>query len=182
MWSARVIAFLVMMLTANAASAANALTSLVITGMSPAFDPTVTQYTVPLPANCSVAVAATLGTPTDLLYIQSSPTASGAVRNAYVCGGKKIDIIVYRNWKEVGRYTVTPVAMVVPPPPPPPPPLSGLVSAGLSPSFNPATKCCTLQRTPPCAVPVTAPLAAAIRGVYVAQHETRIGVVAQAGG
>ena len=71
-WSARVIAFLVMMLTANAASAANALTSLVITGMSPAFDPTVTQYTVPLPANCSVAVAATLGTPTDLLYIQRS--------------------------------------------------------------------------------------------------------------
>jgi uncharacterized protein (DUF1800 family) len=135
---------------------------------------------VPLPANCSVAVAATLGTPTDLLYIQSSPTASVAVRNAYVCGGKKIDIIVYRNWKEVGRYTVTPVAMVVPPPPPPPPPLSGLVIAGLSPSFNPATKAYTLQRTSSCAVPVTATLTDATNRMYVANNETTSGMLRQA--
>lgn len=121
-WSVRVFTLIGMLFSASTAFAAGALTNLVVAGLSPAFDPNVTSYTVPLPANCSVAVTATLATPTNMLYIQSNLTTSGAVRNAYVCGGKKIDIIVYKNWTEVGRYTITPVNTPPPPPPPPPPP------------------------------------------------------------
>ena len=45
-WSLRVIATAVMLCTAGTAYAAGALSNLVIAGLSPAFDPNVTQYTV----------------------------------------------------------------------------------------------------------------------------------------
>lgn len=179
-WGARTIAFLGILFTAQTAFAAGALSNLVIAGLSPAFDPNVTQYTVPQPANCSVAVTATLATATNNLYIQSTQTASGAVRNAYVCGGKKIDIIIYKNWTEVGRYTVTPVVAPPPPPPPPPPALSALAIEGLMPAFSPATTAYTLQRTAACAVPVTATLSDATNKLYVSNTETASGAMRQA--
>lgn len=87
------------------------LTSLVAANLSPAFDPNMTQYTVPMPSNCSVPVKVTVDNPTNpnlKLYIASNPTSSGATVNAWVCNGKsKIDIIIYDVWKEVGHYTVT---------------------------------------------------------------------------
>jgi uncharacterized protein (DUF1800 family) len=179
-WSARVMAFLVMVLSANAAFAAGALSNLVISGMSPMFDPSVTQYTVPTPANCSVAVTATLTDTTNKLYIQSTLTTSGTVRNAYVCGGKKIDVIVYKNWTEVGRYTVTPVVMVATPPPPPPAALTGLTITGLMPAFSPSVTAYTLQRTASCAVPVTATLTDPTNKLYIANSETASGALRQA--
>jgi uncharacterized protein (DUF1800 family) len=179
-WSARVTALVGMLFSASTAFAAGALSNLVVAGLSPAFDPSVTQYTVPLPANCSVAVTATLATATNQLYIQSNPTSSGAVRNAYVCGGKKIDIIVYKNWTEVGRYIITPVNTPPPPPPPPPPALSGLVIEGLMPAFSPSVTAYTLQRTASCSVPVTATLADPTNNLYVANSATPSGTVRQA--
>lgn len=183
-WSARVTAVLVTLggtlLSASTAFAAGALSNLVIAGMSPAFDPNVTQYTVPQPASCSVNVTATLAVATNQLYIQSNATTSGAVRSAYVCGGKKIDIIIYKNWTEVGRYTVTPVNTPPPPPPPPPPALSGLTIAGLMPAFSPAVTQYTLQRTASCSVPVTATLADPTNNLYISNTAAPSGVTKQA--
>lgn len=179
-WSVRVFTLIGMLFSASTAFAAGALTNLVVAGLSPAFDPNVTSYTVPLPANCSVAVTATLATPTNMLYIQSNLTTSGAVRNAYVCGGKKIDIIVYKNWTEVGRYTITPVNTPPPPPPPPPPALSGLVISGLVPAFDPTVTSYTLPRTASCAVPVTATLTDPTNKLYVSNGATMSGATAQA--
>jgi uncharacterized protein (DUF1800 family) len=179
-WSVRAAAVCVMLLTASTAYAAGALTNLVITGLSPAFDPNVTSYTVPQPANCTVNVTATLATATNQLYIQSNATASGATRSAYVCGGKKIDIIIYKNWTEVGRYIVTPVAMPPAPPPPPPPALSALVIASLSPTFAPATANYTIPRTAACSVPVTATLSDPTNKLYISNAETASGAMRQA--
>jgi uncharacterized protein (DUF1800 family) len=178
--SLRAIAVLLMLGMASTASAAGALSNLIVTGLSPAFDPNVTNYTVPLPANCSVTVTATLVTPTNQLYIQSNATTSGTPRNTYVCGGKKIDIIVYQNWKEVGRYLITPVAAPPAPPPPPPPALASLTIAGLSPMFAPGTTAYQIQRTAACAVPVTATLADPANRLYIANTETASGVTRQA--
>ncbi len=179
-WSARVVALVGMLFSASTAFAAGALTNLVVAGLSPAFDPNVTAYTVPLPANCSVAVTATLADATNKLYVQSSLIASGTLKNTYVCGGKKIDIIVYKNWTAVGRYIITPVNTPPPPPPPPPPALSGLVIAGLMPAFSPAVTSYTLQRTASCAVPVTATLTDPTNKLYVSNSETASGMLRQA--
>src|SRR5439155_23879429 len=113
-----------------------------------------------------------LATPTNKLYIQSGETVSGAVKNAYVCDGKKIDIVIYKVWTEVGRYTITPVVPATPPPPPPPPPpaLSGLVIAGLAPAFDPAVKNYAIPRTG-CAVTVTATLATLTNKLYIQSGE-----------
>ncbi|MDP0881001.1 hypothetical protein, partial [Klebsiella variicola] len=76
-------------------------------GMTPAFAPDVYQYSIPRTEACSIPVVATLIDPAHMLYVASTPTASGSTRNAWVCNGKtSIEIIVYENWKEVGHYTV----------------------------------------------------------------------------
>lgn len=168
------------LLGASTAFAAGALSNLVIAGLSPAFDPNVTQYTVPVASGCSVNVTATLTTATNQLYIQSNLTASGAVRSAYVCDGKKIDIIIYKNWAEQGRYTITPVKAAPVPPPPPPPALSGLVIEGLMPAFSPAVAQYTLQRTASCSVPVTATLTDPTNNLYVSNSATPSGTIRQA--
>ena len=99
------------------------LSSLVADNLSPAFDPNITQYTVPTPANCSVPVKVTVensSNPNLKIYISSNPTTSGATVNAWVCDGKtKVDIIVYDVWKEVGHYLITPVGEPVSTSPPP---------------------------------------------------------------
>lgn len=180
-WSARIAAVVIGLGgTATSAFAAGALSNLVIAGLSPAFDPNVTQYTVPQPANCSVNVTATLAVSTNQLYIQSNATNSGALRSAYVCDGKKIDIIIYKNWVEQGRYTVTPVKAAPVPPPPPPPALTGLAIAGLMPAFDPTVTQYTLQRTAACSVPVTATLADATNNLYISNTAAPSGTMKQA--
>lgn len=142
-------------------AAGGKLSNLVVQNLSPAFNSEVKQYTVPQPSNCAVPVTATLADTGLRLYIASTETASGATRSAWVCNGKtKIDIVVYKNWTEVDRYTITPMAQQTAPTPPPPPPVSGklsnLVATGLSPAFDPAITQYTVPRPMNCSVPVTA--------------------------
>jgi uncharacterized protein (DUF1800 family) len=100
------------------------LSSLVIENLMPAFSPMTFNYTMPRPAGCAVPVTATLTNPALKLQVSSMDTPSGTTRLAYVCGGSKINIVIYQVWTEVGRYTVTLVGEAPPPPPsvPPPPP------------------------------------------------------------
>lgn len=179
-WCVRAAVLSAGLMTASTASAAGALSGLVIAGLNPAFDPNVASYTVPQPSSCSVAVTATLATATNQLYIQSTAIASGAKYNAYVCGGKKIDIVIYKNWVEQGRYTITPVVVPAAPPPPPPPALSALVIAGLSPAFSPATTSYTIQRTAACSIPVTATLSDPANKLFISSTETASGATRSA--
>ena len=116
-WSLRVAAVSVMLLSASTAYAAGALSNLVIAGLSPAFSPATAKYTIQRTAACSVPVRATLTDPTNRLYISDSETASGVLRQAWVCDGKtKITIVIYKVWTEVGRYTIDVVGTAPPPP------------------------------------------------------------------
>lgn len=184
---------------ASASAADGTLSNLVVAGLTPAFSPGVTQYTIPKTANCSVPVTATLANAAHTLYVASTQTASGATRSAWVCDGKtKIDIVVYQGWTEMGRYTVTPVAQATTPPPmepappppapstpPPAPPttngkLAGLVIANLSPAFNANVTQYTIPRTAACSVPVVATLANTANKLHVASTETPSGVARSA--
>ena len=84
------------------------LASLVVPGLSPAFSGAVTSYTVPKPSSGTVSVTATLGDPTLSLYVQSNPTTSGKTSSVWVGSSGKVSVVVYKNWTEVARYTVTP--------------------------------------------------------------------------
>ena len=147
------------LLSCNSFAAESKLASLGIANLSPAFDPAVKQYTIPKTSNCSVPVTATLTDTSLKLYVASNLTNSGATTNAWVCDGKtKIDIVVYQNWTEVDRYTVTPVEQAALPPPLPPVSgkLSGLTVAGLSPAFDPNVTAYTIPQPANCAAAVTA--------------------------
>ena len=101
------------------------LSSLVVDNLMPAFSPMTFNYTMPRPAGCSVPVTATLTNPALKLQISNMDTASGTMRQAYVCGtSSTINVVLYQVWTEVGRYTITLVGNAPPPPPsvPPPPP------------------------------------------------------------
>lgn len=177
----RVLAFVGALCTATAAFAQNGVSALTVAGLSPAFAAGTLQYTAPLPASgCGIAVTVTLTQATDLLYIQSNPVKSGVTLNAYVCGGKKIDITIYRNWKVIGSYVITPVAAPVVPPPPPPPALTALTIASLSPAFDPATTTYSIPRTAACSVPVTATLTDSTNKLYVQNGLTASGATANA--
>lgn len=171
---------------ANSFASEGKLSSLVVADMSPAFDPAVKQYTIPKTANCSVPVTAALADASLKLYIASSETASGATRNAWVCDGKtKIDIVVYQNWTEVDRYTVTPVAQAPLPPPPPPVSgkLTGLSVAGLSPAFDPDVTAYTIPQPANCAAAITATVADPNHPnlkLYVANNPTTSGATVNA--
>jgi hypothetical protein len=143
------------------AAASGSLSDLVVPNLSPAFDPNVTQYTVPKPASCAVSITATVAAPTSntRLYVGNNPTQNGATVNAWICNStNKASIVIYENWTEVGRYTIS--AVDAPPPPPPPPPISGkltsLTVANLSPAFDPNVKDYTVPMPANCTVPVTA--------------------------
>lgn len=143
----------------TAVAAAGKLSNLVVANLSPAFDSALKQYTIPKTASCSVPVTATLADTSLRMYVANGETASGTTRNAWVCdGATKIDIVIYQNWTEVDRYTVTPVQQA--PLPPPPPPVSGKLSGldvtGLSPAFDPNITAYTVPQPANCAVPVTA--------------------------
>lgn len=162
------------------------LASLVISGLSPAFDPAVTSYTVSVPAGtCSVPVVAALQDPALALQIQSTAVQGGKAFNAWLCDGHDhVSLVVYQGWTEVGRTTVTrvtppsspPVQTSSPPaqtssPPaqtssPPAPsgtvpsgsPLASLVIPGLSPAFSPAVASYTVPKPASGSVSVTATL------------------------
>lgn len=135
------------------------LASLQIAGLSPAFNPDIKQYSIARTSKCSVPVTATLADTTLKLYIASTLTASGATRNAWVCDGKTaIDIVVYKNWTELSRYTVN-VVETAPTPPPPPPvsgKLSGLTVANLSPAFDPNVTQYKVPQPANCSISITA--------------------------
>jgi hypothetical protein len=156
------------------------LASLAISGLSPAFDPLQNSYTVSVAdGTCSVPVTATLADPSLKLQIQSTDTASGTSRNAYVCGGNTIDIVVYAGWSEVGRYTVTPQFVPAAPPPAQPPvatgPLSALSIAGLSPAFAPNVTQYTIPKPASGSVAVTATLADPTQQLYIQSNATPSG-------
>ena len=83
------------------------LASLVIPGLDPAFSPDVRDYTIPQPVGGSVPVIAVPANAAHALHIQSTPLTSGQLWNAWVGEGNDIDIVLYQNWTEVGRYTLT---------------------------------------------------------------------------
>jgi uncharacterized protein (DUF1800 family) len=122
------------------------VTSLVVPGLTPAFSPGVLQYTIPRTSSCSVPVAVTLADPAAYrLYIASVETKSGETRQAWICDGKtKIDVVVYKVWTEVARYTITPVA--------------GSDMPGSSPAPSPSTAPASAPPLPP--EPAPAPTAA----------------------
>jgi uncharacterized protein (DUF1800 family) len=141
-------------------AAVGKLSNLTVANLSPAFNPETHQYTVPQPANCSLSVNAVLAesTANTKLYINSNLTSSGSTVNAWVCDGHPTaEIVIYENWTEVGRYTITPVAQAAPPPPPPVSgKLSSLSVANLSPAFDPNITQYTVPQPGNCAVAVTA--------------------------
>jgi len=145
----------------TAFAAENKLAGLSVANLSPAFDPAVKQYTIPKTATCSAPVTATLTDAGLKLYIASNETASGTPRNAWYCNdSSKIDIVVYQNWTEVDRYTITAVQQASPPQPPPVSgKLSGLTAAGLSPAFDPDITDYTVPQPANCSVPVSATVA-----------------------
>ena len=154
-----------LILSCNSASAAiGQLSSLVVANLSPAFDPSVTQYTIPKTSSCSTPVAATLANPTanSKLYVANNPATSGSKINAWYCSGDgTIQIVIYNVWTEVGRYTITPVQQA--PPPPPIPPVSGKLTglniANLTPAFDPNVTQYTVPRPASCSVPTAVTVA-----------------------
>jgi len=157
------------------------LTQLTAPGLSPSFSPGVTNYTIPRTGACMVGVSATPTNPAHRLIVASAETVHGAVRNAWVCGSvTAISVVVYQNWTEVGRYTIT---LVDPPPPAPPTPvtyLTDLATANLSPSFVPTTTQYTIPRTAACSVPVSATLTDPTHRLVVGGVQIQSGATASA--
>jgi hypothetical protein len=121
------------------------LTSLVAAGLSPAFDAETKYYTAPADHDV-ITVTATLADPDANLYIQSTKVDSGVPFRAWVGDGQSVDIVIYSDWTEIGRYIITRPGDTPPPPPTPHSTvattngkLAGLTAAGLSPAFDPAT-------------------------------------------
>lgn len=151
--------------TAHAA-ATGKLTALTVPNLSPAFDPNIKNYTVPKVAgSCGVSITATAQglDSKSQFYIANNPAKNGQTVNAYICNATgKAEIVIYQNWAEKGRYTIT--AVDAAPPPPPVPPVSGKLTslniAGLSPAFDPNVTQYTLPQPANCAAPVTATVSA----------------------
>jgi len=144
--------------------ATGTLSGLTAPGLLQSFAPGLHQYTVLMPAGGSLPVTATLADPSMQLYIQSSATPSGQTRNAWVAEGQPVDIVIYQNWNEVGRYTLTPVQ-----------PLASLSAPGLAPAFAPGV---TQYTAPPPAsgiLPVTAVLGDPALQLYIQSTPTASG-------
>jgi hypothetical protein len=168
---------------AVAAAQPGTLTSLAVADLSPAFSPATRTYSIPRTSACSVPVTATLAVSTQRLHISNMETASGAMRQAWVCDGRtKIDVVIYTGWTESGRYTINVVNAPPAPPPPPPAPatLSSLVIADLSPAFSPTTFTYSIPRTAACSVPVTATLTRPSLTLHISNAETASGTMRQA--
>jgi len=82
------------------------LSGLAIAGMTPAFSADVTTYEL-VRTSCAVPVTATLAYSVNTLDVANMETASGTIRNAWVCdGATTISVVIRDNWTEIGRYTV----------------------------------------------------------------------------
>ncbi|MGE3275912.1 MAG: DUF1800 family protein [Vicinamibacterales bacterium] len=182
-WIARTIGVLVLLALVLAPGRALAqqgtLSNLVIAGLSPQFDPAITQYTMPKSSTCIAAVTATLANPAHSLYIANSQAVSGVTKQSWTCSGSSFSIVIYKGWTEVGRYTVTPIDAPPPPPPPPPPALSALTAPGLSPAFAPGITEYTAPRTG-CTLTVGAALATPTNKLYIQSAEVPSGGTRQA--
>jgi len=171
------------------AAATGKLASLQVANLSPAFDPNVTVYTIPKTSACSTPVTATaVGADGQTqFYIANGPIAGGSgTVNAWYCSGSgNIEIIIYQNWAEKGRYTITPVEQAPPPPPPPAVSgkLTGLAAANLSPAFDPNVTQYTVPMPANCSVPVKATVADPANPnlkLYVSSNPTTSGTTVNA--
>lgn len=145
------------------------LSGLTVPGLLQSFSPDVHQYTALMPASGSLVITATLVDPSLKMYIQSSETASGQTRSAWVAEGQSVDIVIYQNWNEVGRYTVTPVY-----------PVNGLVVPGLSPAFSPNVNQYTVPKPASGSLAVTATLGDPSLKLYIQSNETQSGQIRNA--
>ncbi|MCX7098438.1 MAG: hypothetical protein NTV43_11115 [Methylococcales bacterium] len=143
------------------------LSTLNIAGLSPAFDPNITAYTIAQPADCFAPVTATVEDPSNpnlKIFIAGNTASSGTASTAYLCDGKtSFDISIYDVWNEVGHYTITSTGAGTPEPAPASPvsgKLSALDIAGLSPAFDPDITSYTIPQPANCFAPVTATVAA----------------------
>jgi hypothetical protein len=69
------------------------------------FDPNQPSYTIPMGGKTSITVTVTIAKTTDRLYINGDPVNSGSPKTVWMGNGSAA-IIVYRDWKEIGRYTL----------------------------------------------------------------------------
>jgi hypothetical protein len=173
----------------SASAAVGKLATLSVSGLSPAFDPNVKAYTIPKTASCSAKVVASLAQfdAQTQFYIANTPVSGGSgTINAWYCNASgKIEIIIYENWAEKGRYTITPVEQAPPPPPVPPVSgkLTGLLAANLSPAFDPNVKQYTVPMPANCSVPVKATVADPANPnlkLYISSNPTTSGTVVNA--
>jgi hypothetical protein len=111
------------------------LASLRIRGLTPAFEPSITAYGVPARTD-SVELAAAACDPAVQVYARSVPVPRDAPARIWIGDGRPTDIVLYRNWREVARYVVTPDATL--PAAPPAPAIDAIRVAGLDPGFDPA--------------------------------------------
>jgi hypothetical protein len=82
------------------------LTGLSAAGLSPAFNADTKYYTAPADHDV-ITVTATLADPGANLYIQSNKVESGVPFRAWVGEGQAVDVVIYSDWTEIGRYTIT---------------------------------------------------------------------------
>ncbi|MFO0591525.1 MAG: cadherin-like beta sandwich domain-containing protein [Polyangiaceae bacterium] len=83
------------------------LASLVVPGLTPAFDPAILSYTAPKPGSGSLSVTATLGDPSLSLFIDCNPAPSGQAVSTWVGASGKVNVVVYSGWSQVAHYTIT---------------------------------------------------------------------------
>ena len=157
------------------------LAGLVAAGLSPAFDADTTYYTA-TPDHDVIGVTATLADPHANLYIQSTRVDSGVPFRAWVGNGKAVDVVIYSDWTEIGRYTITRPGDTPPPPPTPHSTvattdgqLAGLTMTGLSPAFDPAVTVYTAPADHD-AITVTATLDDPNANLYIQSNKVNSGV------
>lgn len=84
----------------------NTLAGLEVGGLSPRFSPDVFQYGVPQPAGGTLTVTPTACDPEVAIHVNSAPIASGRTFDTWV-GDRPVSVVLYRNWREINRYTLT---------------------------------------------------------------------------
>jgi hypothetical protein len=150
--------------TCVAACAPDRLASLVSPGLTPAFSPALTAYTIPPAPSSTTWVEATLCDPTLTLYVGGNQVVSGSKVGAWTANGK-VDISLYAGWSQVATYTLT-----VDPGLPPAELADGLASLstpGLAPGFAPAITDYTAPVQPGWLTPVTATVTDPTYTLYV---------------
>lgn len=77
--------------------------------------PALTSYSVPKNGQCSIPVTAILTNPARKLYIVSAETASGAIRNAWVCDSHDhVDVVIEVSPTFPFKHFLNDAALVLP--------------------------------------------------------------------